>query len=166
MIIENYGSMWYYGITQSLWYGWAFQEVEGHFVQDFGARPQYGADREDFEEGGGDKVIIMDLLHFTYNGKWFYGGWVTGLSYFWVKWIYGSLNIFGCRREAFGQPRHSMWALWRWWRRIQTWWFLDSNNCVVDSWYVCVHIIEPLWEVESYFFLAFKQITLHVSILV
>ena len=31
------------------WYDWAVQEVRKHFVQDLGARPQHGVDREDMK---------------------------------------------------------------------------------------------------------------------
>ena len=50
-----------------LWYDRAVQEVEKHFVQDLGARPQHGADREDYEEGGGENDTYMDIQNFDEN---------------------------------------------------------------------------------------------------
>ena len=50
-----------------LWYDRAVQEVEKYFVQDLGARPQHGADRDDYEEGGGENDTIMDLQNFDDN---------------------------------------------------------------------------------------------------
>ncbi|XP_024390792.1 uncharacterized protein [Physcomitrium patens] len=37
-----------------LWHDRVVQDVEKQFVQDLGARPQHGADQDDYEEGGGD----------------------------------------------------------------------------------------------------------------
>ena len=41
----------------------------------FGARPQYGENWEDYEEGSGENDTIMDLLHFGDNENWL--GWLT-----------------------------------------------------------------------------------------
>ena len=50
--------------TQSLWYDWAIQKVNRHFVQDLGARTQHGVDREDYEHGNGenDTIWIYKIL--------------------------------------------------------------------------------------------------------
>ena len=45
-----------------LWYSWAIQEVEGHFVHDLGAIHQRAADQEDYEEGSGENVSIVDVF--------------------------------------------------------------------------------------------------------
>ena len=55
----------------------------------------------------------MDLPNLRDDENWLgfvVGGWMVGfvVGDFWVKLSYGN---FECRREAFGQPRHSLWAL-------------------------------------------------------
>ena len=45
-------------------YDWAIQEVEKHFAQDLGARPQHEANWEDYEEGVGENDTIMNLQNF------------------------------------------------------------------------------------------------------
>jgi hypothetical protein len=40
------------------------QEVERHFVQDLGARPEHEANKEYCEEGVGETDTVMDLQNF------------------------------------------------------------------------------------------------------
>ena len=55
---------------QSLWYDRALQEVEKHFVHDIGARPQHGANQEDYEEGGVENDAILDLQNLIEDENW------------------------------------------------------------------------------------------------
>ena len=46
------------------------QEVEKHVVEYLGARPQHEANKEDFEEGGGENDTVMNLQNFGDDGNW------------------------------------------------------------------------------------------------
>ena len=88
----------------------SIQEVEKHFVQDLGGRPQCGAYWEDYEEGGGENDTIMDLLHFGDNENWLsslVGGQSNGLNFELSEYM-KALAVGG---RHFGQLEHSMWAL-------------------------------------------------------
>ena len=51
----------------------------------------------------------MDLLHFGDNKNWL-GSLVSGQPDDLDLGLSEDVEVYGCRREAFGQPWHSMWA--------------------------------------------------------
>ena len=53
-----------------LMYNQGVWEVEKHFVQDLGARPQHKVDKEGYEEVGGENDTAMDLQKLGDDGNW------------------------------------------------------------------------------------------------
>ena len=51
-------------------YDWAIQQIKKHIVHDLGARPQHGANREDYKEGGKENYTIMDLQNLEDDENW------------------------------------------------------------------------------------------------
>ena len=65
-------------------YDRAVQQIEKHFVHDFGARPQRGTYKKDYEEGDGETDTNMDLHNFGDDENWLgslVGGQLDDLDY-------------------------------------------------------------------------------------